>query len=52
VTTLSDLELCAPEINRISWIWFVWVNSCWHISRTLQAMDMRHALLDAAKIEV
>ena len=33
----SDLELWAPEVNHISWIWFAWVNSCWHISRTLQA---------------
>jgi len=52
VTTPSDLELRAPELNHISLIWFAWVNSCWHISRTLQAMDMRLTLLDTAKIEV
>ena len=52
VTTPSDLELWAPEVNHISWIWFVWVNLCWHISQTLQAMDMRLAPLDTAKIEV
>ena len=52
VTTPSDLELWVPEVNHISWIWFAWVNSCWHISRSLQAMDMRLAPLDTAKIEI
>ena len=44
-----DVGVC---VSHIPWIWFVWVNSCWHISRTLQAMDMRLAPLDTAKIEV
>jgi len=52
VTTPLDLELWAPEFNYISWIWLVWVNLCWHISRTLQAMDIRLAPLDIAKTEV
>ena len=52
VTTPSDLELWAPEVDHISWSWLVRVNSCWHISRTPQAMDMRLAPLDTAKIDV
>ena len=52
-TTPSALELWAPEINHISWVWLVWVNSCGIIiSRTLHAMDMRLAPLDTTKIEV
>ena len=52
VTTPSDLELWAREISYVSWIWFMWVNLCWHISWTLQAMDMRLVPLDTTKIEV
>ena len=52
VTTPSDLELWTREISYVSWIWFMWLNLCWHISWTLQAMDMRLAPLDTAKIEV
>ena len=36
VTTTSDLEQWAPELNHYVWIWFTWVNSCCHISWTLQ----------------
>ena len=49
VTTPSDLELWAPEVNRISWIWLVWVNSCWHISRTLQATDTETCTIGYSK---
>ena len=48
----SDLELWAPEVNHISWIWFGLVDLWYHISQTLLAMDMRLVPLDTAKIEV
>jgi len=52
VTTSSDLELWTREIRYVSWIWFVLVDLWYHISWTLQAMDMRLVPLDTAKIEV
>ena len=52
VTTPSDLKLWTHEISYVQWIWFAWVNLCWHISWSLQAMDIGRASLDAAKIEV
>ena len=51
-TTPSDLEQWAPRLNQYAWIWFTWVNSCCHISWTLQPMDMRLAPLDTTKMEV
>ena len=47
VTTPSDVKLWTHEISYVSWIWFMWVNSCWHIHiyQTLLAMDMRLASL-------
>jgi len=44
VTTPSYLELWAPEFNHITWIWFVWVNLCWHISWNLQAISKDKSL--------
>jgi len=52
VTTPSDLELWTREISYASWIWFGLVDLWYNNSQTLQAMDMRLASLDAAKIEV
>ena len=52
VTTPSDLEQWTREISYVSWIWFGLVDLWYHISRILQAMDMRLAPLDTAKIEV
>jgi len=51
MTTLSDLELWTCEISYVSWIWFGLVDLWYYISQTLQAMDMRLAPLDTAKIE-
>ena len=50
--TPSDLELWTCEISYVSWIWFGLVDLWYHSSRTLQAMDMRLATLDTAKIEI
>jgi len=50
MTTPSDLELWTHEISYVSWIWFGLVDLWYHISWTLQAMDMRLIPLDTAKI--
>ena len=52
VTTSSDMDLWTREISYVSWIWFGLVDLWYHISRTLQAMDMRLVPLDTAKIDV
>ena len=52
MTIPSDSELWIHEISYVSWSWFGLVDLWYHISRTLQAMDMRLVPLDTTKIEV
>ena len=52
VTSPSDMELWANEINHVLWFWCEWVNLCDCISWTLSSMDMELVPLDTAGIEV
>ena len=52
VTSPSDMELWAREINHFSWFWCTWVNVCDCISWTLPSTDTKLVPLYTAKIEV
>ena len=52
VTSPSDMELWAREINHFSWFWCTRVNVCDCISWTLPSTDTKLVPLDTAKIEV